>query len=98
MFTKEQITSHCATLLEATRHYIEIHLEEGYISRANTSLTEEEIHELIRYRRDLRTIAGPRCHVYELPRAPSFCKEANVLTNQFLVDHIQRAADAAASA
>lgn len=98
MLAKEQITSHCQALLEATRDYLDRHNEERYIGHDETTLTERQIHELIRYRMHLRRLPDSPMRANGLPPAPSFCKHAQMLTNLFLADFFQRAADTAARA
>jgi len=74
----------CRALLEATRPYVERYHDEIFIGCPDTTLTREQMMQLVRYRLnlgDIEKFAGfPNVG---LPTAPSFFVEARVLEDQF---------------
>jgi hypothetical protein len=71
-------------LLEATRPYVERYNDEIFIGCTDTTLTREQMMQLVQYRLNLGSVerfAGfPNVR---LPTAPSFVVEARVLEVQF---------------
>ena len=78
------VLSNCRALLEATRPYVERYNDEIFIGSPETTLTREQMLQLVHYRLNLGSIKKfsgfPNVR---LPNAPSFCVEARVLEVQF---------------
>lgn len=74
----------CRALLEATRPYVERYNDEIFIGSTDTTLTREQMMQLVQYRLNLGSVErfGGFPNV-RLPAAPSFCVEARTLEVQF---------------